>query len=278
MATVEELLCAGARALPRRQGLLDPRRESSWLLAHAWGVDELWLRLRPVEQVPDEVADRFRGWLERRTAGEPAQHLTGSCTFWNRDFTVSPQVLIPRPETELVVRTALELPLSERARVLDVGTGSGCLAITLAAERPGWRMVAVDRSLTALQMARRNRDQHRVEVALVCGDLTSGVGVGFDLVVANLPYIPSDRLAELPPEVGHDPLQALDGGVDGLVLIRRAISDLPRLLTNCGGAVLELGEEQAESVTTAARAAGLAVARSVRDVGGCERVIVLQRR
>jgi release factor glutamine methyltransferase len=278
MATVEDLLGAGARQLPQREGIPDPRRESTWLLAHAWGVDELWLRLRPHAQVPGDVTDRFLEWVERRAAGEPAQHLTGSCVFWNRGFTVSPEVLVPRPESELIVRTALELPLSASARVLDVGTGSGCLAITLAAERPEWRVVAVDRSLAALQVARGNRDQHRVEVVLACGDLMSAVSAGFDLVVANLPYIPSDRLAQLPPEVGCDPRQALDGGADGLLLIRRALADLPRLLTSCGGAVLELGEEQLESVVSAAHAAGLAVARRVRDVGGCDRVIVLQRR
>jgi release factor glutamine methyltransferase len=278
MATVEDLLVSGARTLPRREGIPDPRRESSWLLAHAWGVDELWLRLRPADQVPDEVVVRFRGWLERRAAGEPAHHLTGSCTFWSRDFTVSPQVLIPRPETELVVETALELPLSASARVLDIGTGTGCLAITLAVERPGWRLVAVDRSLAALDVARRNRDHHRAEVTLICGDLMGALGGGFDLVVANLPYLPSDRLVELPREVDHDPRQALDGGVDGLLLIRSTIADLPRLLTPCGGAVLELGEEQVESVAAAARLSGLAVARRVCDVGGCARVIVLQRR
>ncbi len=278
MTTVEELLDSGARTLPRRDGIPDPRRESSWLLAHAWGVDELRLRLRPAEQVPEEVVVRFREWLERRAAGEPAHHLTGSCTFWNRDFAVSPRVLVPRPETELVVSTALELPLSESARVLDIGTGSGCIAITLAAERPGWRVVASDRSLAALEVACRNRDRYRVDVALVCGDLANALGGGFDLVVANLPYLPSDRLLALPREVGHDPRQALDGGIDGLRLIRHTIADLPRLLTRCGGAVLELGEEQAESVASEAQRSGLGVARRIRDVGGCERVIVVQRR
>ena len=247
------------------------------MLARAWGVDELSLRLRPDEQVPEEVVLRFRQWLERRAAGEPAHHLTGSCSFWNRDFEVSPRVLVPRPETELVVATTLDLPLAASARVADIGTGSGCLAITLAAERPRWCVVACDRSLAALEVARRTRDRHRADVALICGDLSAALGGGFDLVVANLPYVPSDRLASLPPEVAHDPRQALDGGVDGLLLIRRAIADLPRLLKPCGGAVLELGEKQAESVASAARGAGLAVARQVRDIGGCERVIVLQR-
>ena len=278
MASVEDLLDSGARTLPRRRGIPDPRRESLWLLAHAWGVDEIWLRLRPVEQVPDEVATRFREWVERRAAGEPAHHLTGSCWFFNRDFLVTPRVLVPRPETELVAATALELPLSASARVLDIGTGSGCLAITLAAERPGWRVVATDRSLAALEVARRNRYRHAVEIALVCGDLASPLGCGFDLVVANLPYLPSGSVSELAPELAHDPLQALDGGADGLGLIRRAVADLTRLLTPCGGAVLELGEEQAESVASHARRSGLAVARRTRDIGGCERVIVLQRR
>lgn len=278
MATVEELLRAGARALPRREGIPDPRREARWLLAHAWGVDEVWLRMRPDADVPQAVEVRLEEWLGRRAAGEPSQHLTGTCAFWGRVFEVSPAVLVPRPETELVIETALELPLSGEARVLDVGTGSGCLAITLALERPGWRVVAVDRSAAALGVARQNLGRHDVEVPLVCGDLGAAVAVGFDLVVANLPYVPNDTLAVLPLEVRHDPWIALDGGTDGLVLIRDLIADLPRLLKPCGGAVFEIGQNQADAVAAVAQRCGLAVARRVPDIAGCDRVMVLQRR
>ena len=276
--TVEELLRRGAGVLPRRQGLPDPRREASWLLARALGVEEAWLRLHPETRVPDDGTARYVGWLERRAAGEPAHHLIGSCCFWGRDFEVTPAVLVPRPETELLIQVALELPLERCARVLDVGTGSGCIAVTLAAERSRWQVAAVDRSPAALAVARRNVVRHRVTVSLWLGDLTAAVGPPWDLVVANLPYIPSGTLWDLPVEVHHDPATALDGGVDGLDLVRGLLADLPRLLRLCGGVVLELGEDQADAVAVLAATTGLATARRVQDVSGCDRVVVLQRR
>jgi release factor glutamine methyltransferase len=275
---VEEALQNGASVLPRREGLPDPRREASWLLSRAWGREELWLRLHPDAALPGEIEARFLGWLDRRAAGVPAHHLTGSCSFWGREFEVSPEVLIPRPETELLVEAALALPVPGDARVLDVGTGSACLAVTLAAERQGWRVAGVDRSLAALRVARTNRDRHGVELPLVWGDLGESFFGAHDLVVANLPYVPGPRLAELPPEVRHDPESALDGGADGLDLIRRLLVDLPRLLRPCGGAVLELGEGQVAEVAELASVAGLGIARRLRDAGGCERVVVVERR
>jgi release factor glutamine methyltransferase len=268
----------GEEKLPRRVGIPDPRREAEWLLAAAWGIDETTLRLHPEREVPAEIELRYKDWLERRVAGEPAHHLTGICPFWGRDFEVSPAVLVPRPETELVVATALDLPMQKEARVLDVGTGSGCIAMTLAAERPRWRVWAIDRSPAALAVAGRNRDRHGVAVPLILGDLASAVAPPWDLVVANLPYVPTDDVGGVPVEVRHDPPAALDGGGDGLVLVRRLLADLPRLLRPGGGAVLEVGEGQAETVVGLASAVGLAAARRVRDVGGVERVIVLQPR
>jgi release factor glutamine methyltransferase len=276
LASAEELITECARLLPRRKGIPDPRREAAWLLAAAWGVEETTLRLNPEREVPPEVERRYRGWLERRAAGEPAHHLTGTCPFWGRDFEVSPDVLVPRPETELIVSAALDLPLSTNARVLDVGTGSGCIAVTLAAERPRWRVWTVDRSLSALTVARRNASRLGVAVPLWCGVLATAVAPPWDLVVANLPYVPSSTIMATPIEVRHDPRSALDGGEDGLDLLRSLVADLPRLLRPCGGAVLEVGEEQANRVVELAAAAGLAVARRIRDVGGVERVLVLE--
>jgi release factor glutamine methyltransferase len=276
--TVAEALTMGADMLPRREGIPDPRREAEWLLAAAWGVEEIALRLHPERDVPEEVERLYVGWLERRAAGEPAHHLTGFCPFFGRSFEVSPAVLVPRPETELLVETALALPLSTDARVLDVGTGSGCVALTLAAERPRWRVSAVERSPAAIAVACRNRNRHGVAVSLFLGDLSAAVAPPWDLVVANLPYVPTGAIREAPIEVRHDPPAALDGGADGLDLVRRLLDDLSRLLRPCGGAALEIGDGQAEIVARLASAAGLAVARRVRDAGRVERVIVLQPR
>ena len=276
--TIEEALRSGAALLPTREGIPDPRREAAWLLAAAWGVEEMTLRLHPERIVPADVERRYEDWLRRRKAGEPAHHLTGSCPFWGRDFEVSPAVLVPRPETELLVETALELPLPNEARVLDIGTGSACIALTLAAERPRWQVSAVDRSPAALAVAWRNRDRHGVGVPLFLGDLASAVAPPWDLVAANLPYVPTDVVGRVPVEVRHDPPAALDGGEDGLDLVRRLLADLPRILRICGGAILEIGEGQAEAVAAVAENSGLAVARWVRDVGGVKRVIVLQVR
>jgi release factor glutamine methyltransferase len=248
------------------------------LLAAAWGEEELTLRLHPEREVPADVERRYRDWLGRRAAGEPAHHLIGSCPFWGRDFDVSPMVLVPRPETELLIETALELPLHNEARVLDVGTGSGCIALTLAAERPRWRVSAVDRSSAALAVASRNRDKHGVAVPLFLGDLASAVAPPWDLIVANLPYVATDDIDRVAVEVRHDPQAALDGGEDGLDLVRRLLADLRRVLRICGAAILEIGDGQAVAVAALAERAGLGVARWVRDVGGVKRIIVLQPR
>lgn len=273
---VADLLAEGASALPRRRGIPDPRREAIWLLARAWGRSETWVRLDPTAPVPEDVAARYLQWIERRRAGEPAHRLTGTCPFWGREFLVTPDVLIPRPETEFLVEAALALPLPPGARALDVGTGSGCLAVTLAAERPRWRVTATDRSAPALAVAAGNALRHRVSVHLVLCDLASSVRGPFELVVANLPYIPTEALSRLPEEVRHDPREALDGGFDGLKLVRRLVADLPRLLAPGGSALLELGEGQAEAVESMASARGLVPAGRIRDLGRCDRIVHLR--
>ncbi len=276
--TPRTLLPEAAALLPRRPGIPDPRREARLLLAAAWGVPEVWLRAHDTDAVPPDVAARFRSWIRERAAGAPAEHLKGRCRFFGRELEVSPAVLVPRPETELLVEAALSLPVAATARVVDVGTGSGAIAVTLAVERPRWRVAGVDRSPEALAVARRNARRHDADVRLWRGDLAAAAAPGIDLVVANLPYVPTGVLPDLPVEVRREPAAALDGGADGLDPVRRLVSDLRRLLKVCGGAVLELGEDQADAVAGLARASGLAVARRLRDAAGCDRVVVLQPR
>ncbi len=277
MGNVGELLARGAKMLPCREGIPDPRREAVWLLAAAWGRAEAWVRLHGEASVPDEVARRYEGWLERRAAGVPAHHLSGVCPFWGRPFLVSPEVLIPRPETELIVERTLGLDLPREARVVDVGTGSGCLALTLALERPAWWVIATDRSPAALTVARRNAVTLSAPVRLVLTDLISSLAGPVDLVVANLPYVPAEAMGALPLEVQRDPPMALDGGPDGLTLVRRLLADLPRVMAPEAVTLLELGDGQADAVAREATAHGLEVTARIEDLGHCERILELRR-
>jgi release factor glutamine methyltransferase len=273
---VSDAIALGESRLSARPGLPDPRRETVWLLAHAWGVAETRVRLDQKQPVPPEVERRFTEWLKRRADGEPAHHLTGTCPFWGRELQVSPQVLIPRPETELLVEAALALPLPKDAAVLDIGTGSACIAVTLAAERPYWQVSATDRSLSALAVARANVAGCNVQVQLIRCDLAAAVRGRFDLVTANLPYIPTSHIPALQIEVQRDPVTALDGGVDGLDLISRLLESLPHQLVSGGRALLELGEDQADQVAGEAATAGLTEERRIVDLGGCERILLLR--
>lgn len=274
---VRKLLAWAEGRLRRREGVPEPRREARWLLAAVLGRPEAWLVAHDDESVPTEAESRFRAWVERRAAGEPAEHLTGRCTFWGREFRLTPEVLIPRPETELLVERALALELPAGSAVLDVGTGSGCIAVTLAMERPQWRVAAVDRHSEALAVAGANAAAFGAGIALVQGDLAGALGAGWRLVTANLPYVPSAAMASLPVEVQREPASALDGGPDGLDLIRALLEDLPRLLAPKGAALLELYEGQAGLLRQLVGDLELEIVWTGRDVAACERVVEIAR-
>jgi release factor glutamine methyltransferase len=194
MTTIGQLVREGRDQL-RAGGVEPPGRESSRLLGHLLGLGESQVLSRDVDAVPPEVEREFRALLARRRAGEPMAYLTGEREFYGRSFRVDGRVLIPRPETEHLVELALASVGADPARVLDVGTGSGCVAVTLAAERPRWRVLATDLSLAALAVARDNALRHGVSarVRLAAADLTAGLTRaalgGLDLVVGNLPYV-----------------------------------------------------------------------------------------
>ena len=264
----------------RKRGLDSPRLDAELLVAHALGVDRVRLYLdfeRPL--VPDERA-AIRALVERRRRREPVAYILGERAFYGRMFKVSPAVLVPRPDSETLIERALELlPPADAARVLDVGTGSGCLGLTLAAERPAAHVTLVDISADALGMARQNGEQLDLgeRVAFVQSDLFASVSVpapGFDLIVSNPPYIPSRDVDQLMPDVlQHEPRLALDGGRDGLDCIRPLVRGAHERLKPGGTVLIELGIGQSEAGLELLRAAGFEQVVAHRDLNRIPRVI-----
>lgn len=209
-----------------------------------------WLAAHPETELTREQRQQLDRLLEQRLSGVPLPYLLGHWEFYGLDFEVTPDVLIPRPETELLVEHALScLKARPGLRAADVGTGSGCIAISLLKHAPNLRMLTTDRSWQALQVARRNADRHAVlyKLALVQGDLLSAAAGPFDLVCANLPYIPRQSLETL--EVArYEPIPALDGGEDGLDAIRGLIQDAHRWLAPGGTLLLEMQYDQGEAI------------------------------
>jgi release factor glutamine methyltransferase len=222
--------------------------------------------------------DQFEEFVRRREAREPFCYIIGRREFWSLDFEVTPAVLIPRPDSETLVEAALkEFGAKPPARIIDLGTGSGCLIISLLTE---WREatgVAVDISPAALDVARRNAGRLGTAARMTfdCRDFATGYGERFDLVVSNPPYIADGVIETLEPDVrAFEPVLALSGGADGLEAYRQIASVLPGLLLPQGRAILEIGYDQGESVTRILENQGLRVIRIVKDLGGHDRVVV----
>jgi release factor glutamine methyltransferase len=247
------------------------RLTADLLLAHVLKAARVKLYMdfdRPLSK--DELST-YKALIQRRLAGEPTQYLVGAKEFYGRRFSVDARVLIPRPETELLVEAALrELPSDRPIRVLDLCTGSGCIALTLAAERPRSSVWATDLSAGALVVARQNAEQLGLDgrVTFFEGDLCDPLPqqARFDLIVANPPYVRRGELATLQREVRREPTLALDGGDDGLEVLRRVLAQAaPRL--NAGGLLaLEIGEEQGAAVRELLVRAGYHDARIERDL------------
>ncbi|WP_454914662.1 peptide chain release factor N(5)-glutamine methyltransferase [Xanthobacter sediminis] len=260
-----------------------PDLEARVLLAHVLDCAPGELLARRDEPLPLAAEREASALLLRRIAGEPVARILGHREFWSLDFLLSPDTLVPRPDTETVVEEALALFPERQAplRILDLGTGSGAILAALLAERPAALGVGVDRAEGAARAARDNLARARVEErgAVLVGDWGGGLAGGFDLVVSNPPYITHRAMAGLPREVRlHDPVLALDGGEDGLTAYRAIVADLPRLLAPRGAAVLELGAGQEADVAAIAVAAGLKVAGPARrDLAGIPRALTLRR-
>jgi release factor glutamine methyltransferase len=267
-----------AAAALRAAEVPDPAREARLLLAHALGCDAADLLDRGAHVDPGG----FGGLVARRARREPLALITGSIGFWTLDLEVSPATLIPRADSETLIEAALEaLPDRTRVRrILDLGTGTGCLLLAALGEYPGAWGVGVDRSAAAVALAARNAARNGLasRAVLVCADWTAAFAdaAGFDLVLSNPPYVARTVVAGLMPEVScHEPRSALDGGEDGLDAYRAILHGLPALLRGGGVAVLELGQGQGGSVAAIAAAHGLAVRASRVDLGGVERAMVL---
>ena len=219
--------------------------------------------------------------VARRTQREPVAYIVGHREFYGREFTVSPAVLIPRPETELIVDFALaDLPADRFVRLVDVGTGSGALAVTLAAERPAWHVEAVDLSGEAIDVARRNARAHGVaeRITFLQGDLLQPTLGLFDAIVSNPPYVARRDARGMSPDVrDHEPHLALFGGEDGTDVPRRLLAQAASRLVPGGWIAMEFGYGQQEVVEAAAREAGLVVERVLEDIQGIARTLVARR-
>ena len=253
----------GAENYLAERGVENPRLNAEHLLAHALGLKRMELYLQFDRQLTESERAPLRETVKRRGAREPLQHILGTAEFHGRTFACDKRALIPRPETEQLVEIALEIVKGKASpQILDIGTGSGVIAITLALELTAAGVHAIDLSTDALALAAANAERHGLaeRVRFHQADLLPPGDSKFDLIVANLPYIPSDEIASLSPEVRHDPLAALDGGPDGLDLIRRLTDTAPERLTPGGALLLEIGAGQADAVNT------LLADRKFRDI------------
>jgi release factor glutamine methyltransferase len=265
----------------RKKDLDAPRLTAELLLAHALGCDRVRLYTdydRPLNK--DELA-AYRGLVDRRAKGEPTFYLTGAREFFGHRFQVDARVLVPRPETELLVEAALErLPADFAGEVLDLCTGSGCVGLSLASERAQLKLVATDLSAEALAVARANALALELasRVELVQGDLFAPLGDRlFALIVANPPYIESATLATLAPEVRSEPRLALDGGPDGLAIVRRIVVQASGHLPPQGWLLLEIGDGQGPALLELLAGAGLAEASIRKDLAGLDRIALARR-
>lgn len=263
MNTVKAALAAAGKNLPASEARL--------LLGHVIARPTIWLIAHDDEVLEEAALLRFASLVARRKGGEPIAYLVGYREFFGREFAVSSAVLIPRPETELLVDIVLgkRVGAGATAKLLDLGTGSGCLAVTLALEMPRMQVVAVDASAAALQVAGQNALHHGASVRLVESDwLAALADECFDLIVANPPYIADADPHLAAGDLRHEPRAALASGRDGLDAIRRIVADAPQHLTPGGQLWLEHGYDQAGAVRELFAAAGFKEVEQLRDLAG----------
>lgn len=261
-----------------QKGLESPRLDAELILAHVLKVQRVMLYARFDQPLSTEELAQIRALVARRARREPMAYLLGTKEIWSLPLEVTPATLIPRPDTETLIEISLKLLRGVEAPIIaDVGTGSGAIALALAKELPAATVYALEISAEARAVAERNAARHQLHnVRVLASDLLSGLPLavqGLHLVVANLPYIPSAELANLMPDVRqYEPHLALDGGRDGLELIRRLIPEASRLLLPGGALALEAGPGQDRPLREALLQAGLQDVETVADPGGIPRV------
>ncbi|MDH1442792.1 peptide chain release factor N(5)-glutamine methyltransferase [Pseudomonas sp. GD03721] len=269
MATIESLL--NSADLPDSP---TPRLDAELLLADALGKPRSYLRTWPERELDGEQLALFQSNLQRRRQGEPVAYILGHQGFWSLDLEVAPHTLIPRPDTELLVETALELLPAMPLSVLDLGTGTGAIALALASERPAWQVTGVDRVADAVALAERNRLRLQLDNASFQHShwFSALAGQRFALILSNPPYIRADDQHLAQGDVRFEPSSALVAGCDGLDDIRAIIQAAPAHLLPGGWLLLEHGFDQAEAVRALLAAGGFAEVHSRRDLAGHERI------
>ncbi|WP_220813012.1 peptide chain release factor N(5)-glutamine methyltransferase [Pseudomonas paralcaligenes] len=269
MASIQSLL--DSVALPDSP---TARLDAELLLAAALGKPRSYLRTWPEHEPDDAQLATFSAMLERRRAGEPVAYILGHQGFWSLELEVAPHTLIPRPDTELLVETVLQLVPATPLRVLDLGTGTGAIALALASERGGWTVTGVDRIAEAVALAERNRQRLKLDNAEFRQSswFEALAGERFGLIVSNPPYIAAQDRHLAEGDVRFEPLSALVAGADGLDDIRQIIGEAPQHLEVGGWLLLEHGYDQAEAVRALLSDAGFLAVESRRDLGGHERI------
>lgn len=275
--TIREIL-KWTRGYFEDAGIVQPRLEAEMLLAHALEVDRLHLYVAPDKPLTLDERSRYRSFIQERKAGTPLQHLIGEVSVLGLRFRVNGNALIPRPETEELLDRVLQLsPRERKVECLDLGTGSGIIAVCLARYLPNATVTAVDISPDALDLARENAALNAVtdRITFIESDWFEAVNEAFDLIVANPPYIPKGEIAGLPAGVrNHEPLVALDGGAEGVHQMARMISGVPKHLRSGGRLFLEIGHDQGGRVLALLEGAGMTEIAIDVDLSGKERFAV----
>lgn len=269
---VGQAMRTGARQLATA-GIDGALRDARLLMAHTLGIEGGRLVLFEHDKIDRHTLDQFHGLIDRRTARVPLSHLVGYRLFYGRDFRVSPSVLDPRPETETLIAAALDVPFS---RILDLGTGSGAILLTLLAENQRAKGLGSDKSAKALNVARTNAQALGVEgrVTFIESDWYHAIDGEFDLIVSNPPYIALDEMPELAPELNHEPRMALTDEGDGLSAYRAIAKNVCQHLCPGGWLMVEIGWQQGVAVTQIFRDAGLGMVAILPDLDGRDRVVI----